>query len=69
MRSKSLRHLCARTAGELIDKGDHHRAKGYLRRGLAEAEDNDPIETVEELMKDHAFRATVARAYANPPSS
>lgn len=69
MRSKSLRHLCARTAGELIDKGDHHRAKGYLRRGLAEAENNEPIETMRELLRDPDFRATVARAYANPQSS
>jgi len=69
MRSKSLRHLCARTAGELIDKGDHHRAKGYLRRGLAEAENNEPIETMRELLRDPDFRATVARAHANPQSS
>ena len=69
MRSKSLRHLCARTAGALTDKGDYHRAKGYLRRGLAEAENNEPIETMRELLRDPDFRATVARAYANTRSS
>lgn len=69
MRCTELRKLCARVAGELTDKGDHHRANGYLRRGLAEAENNDPIEDVRELLLDPSFRAAVARAYANPQSS
>jgi len=69
MRSVSLRHLCVQRAAEAADRDDWHMARGYLRRAMAEGENNAPIETEDELRRDSGFLAAVERAYGRYPKS